>query len=303
MPGPASTITKRPATWLTNDASKVYGEADPNPLTTGSAGPFGVGVGFLAGDAVTATYSRAGGERWPARSDHGGTERRGRRARQLHGHQCRGQLHDHQAAGDMDHQRRQQTVGASDPNPLTTGNAAPLAPGSGFLPADNVSATYTRTPGETVAGNPYQITATLTAPGVALGNYTITNAGAKFYIKFLWSGSAADKRHRPSGRRAEQIQDGPDDTRQVRAPERGRHTGHSDSEPGLHAVGEPGSLRAAGDPESPQPLPPDGVPVFKLTGVEYHYNWSTKGLSSGLYRIYAHLADGEIPWVDICLTK
>ena len=42
-------ITKKSATWTTNDASKTYGAADPNPLTTGS------GSGFVAGDNVTAT--------------------------------------------------------------------------------------------------------------------------------------------------------------------------------------------------------------------------------------------------------
>src|SRR6185503_13518709 len=48
------TINKRNATWTTIPASKTYGDADPNPLTTGS------GSGFV--DAVTATYSRVAGE-------------------------------------------------------------------------------------------------------------------------------------------------------------------------------------------------------------------------------------------------
>src|SRR6185369_5726181 len=49
-------IKKRNATWTTNAASKTYGDADPNPLTTGS------GSNFVAADNVTATYSRAAGE-------------------------------------------------------------------------------------------------------------------------------------------------------------------------------------------------------------------------------------------------
>jgi len=49
---------------------------------------------------------------------------------------------------------------------------------TGFLAADNVTATYSRTPGETVAGSPYTISATL-APAAVLTNYTITyNTGA-----------------------------------------------------------------------------------------------------------------------------
>src|SRR5207248_9827538 len=50
------TIDKIDATWTTNNASKTYGNADPNPLTTGS------GSGFAASDNITATYTRAAGE-------------------------------------------------------------------------------------------------------------------------------------------------------------------------------------------------------------------------------------------------
>jgi len=56
----ATTITdvigKINATWTTNPNSKTYGDADPNPLATGS------GSGFVASDNVTATYTRAAGE-------------------------------------------------------------------------------------------------------------------------------------------------------------------------------------------------------------------------------------------------
>src|SRR4029079_1048269 len=65
------------------------------------------------------------------------------------------------------------TYGDADRNPLTTGT------GSGFLAADNVTATYSRAAGETVPGGPYHITATL-APADVLSNYNITNAGANF---------------------------------------------------------------------------------------------------------------------------
>src|SRR5204863_273373 len=62
----------------------------------------------------------------------------------------------------------------NDPNPLTTGS------GSGFLPADNVTATYSRATGETVLGGPYHITAALSS--AALSNYDVTNTGANFTI-------------------------------------------------------------------------------------------------------------------------
>src|SRR5207253_1700049 len=63
------------------------------------------------------------------------------------------------------------------PNPLTTGS------GSNFVAADGVTASYSRAAGETVAGGPYHITATLSSTAAnALNNYAITNTGADFTI-------------------------------------------------------------------------------------------------------------------------
>src|SRR5205814_5774027 len=53
--GASFTINVRPATWTTNPNSKIYGDNDPVPLTTGSGD-------FLAADNVTASYSRVAGE-------------------------------------------------------------------------------------------------------------------------------------------------------------------------------------------------------------------------------------------------
>jgi LPXTG-site transpeptidase (sortase) family protein len=52
---------------------------------------------------------------------------------------------------------------------------------SGFLPADGVTAIYSRTPGESPAGNPYTISATL-EPIAVLGNYDIAYNTADFTI-------------------------------------------------------------------------------------------------------------------------
>jgi len=63
------------------------------------------------------------------------------------------------------------------------GTADPALSGtlSGFLASDNVTARYNRTAGETVAGGPYTISATLSPSGV-LGNYNITYNTAQFTI-------------------------------------------------------------------------------------------------------------------------
>ena len=65
------------------------------------------------------------------------------------------------------------TYGAADP--ALTGTLA------GFLVADGVTASYSRTAGETVAGGPYTISATL-SPAAALDNYTVTYNSATFTI-------------------------------------------------------------------------------------------------------------------------
>jgi hypothetical protein len=41
--------------------------------------------------------------------------------------------------------------------------------------------------------------------------------------------------------------------------------------------------------------------TFRWDSGQYIYNWSTKGLKAGEYRIYATLDDGSKQYVDICL--
>nr|MBA2712847.1 MBG-2 domain-containing protein [Rubrobacteraceae bacterium] len=56
--------------------------------------------------------------------------------------------------------------------------------------------------------------------------------------------------------------------------------------------------------EDPPVVTPDASNQYIFTGGQYHYNWSTKGLTAGEYRIFVTgLADGTKPYVDICLTK
>jgi hypothetical protein len=56
---------------------------------------------------------------------------------------------------------------------------------SGFLAADGVTATYSRTAGETVGS--YTISATL-SPAAVLGNYNVTYNTATFSIFYNWTG-------------------------------------------------------------------------------------------------------------------
>jgi hypothetical protein len=64
-----------------------------------------------------------------------------------------------------------------------------------------------------------------------------------------------------------------------------------------------GACDAISVPDNVEPASADIGTQYTWDGAQYHYNWSTKGLTAGLYRIFAYLADGTTPSVDICLTK
>ena len=166
------TINKKDATWTTNPNSKTYGDSEPVPLTTGN------GSGFLTSDGVTATYNRAAGENASPPTYHITATLSATVSGALNNYNITN------AGAEFTINKRNatwttnaasKTYGDNDLNPLTTGS------GSGFLPSDNLTATYSRAAGETVAGSPYHITATLSPAGV-LGNYNITNTGADFTI-------------------------------------------------------------------------------------------------------------------------
>ena len=292
------TITQRAASVTPASKMKVYGNVDPTLTGTLS--------GFLGSDGVTATYSRTAGESVAGSP-----------------YTISGTLAPVGALGNYaityntaaftitlrpatwNTNDNSKILGAPDPNPLTTGAAAPVGPGTGFLPTDLVTATYTRASGETVAGNPYHITATLSSGAAALGNYTITNDGADFFIQFLWTGFLQpinDTAHQ-TGTTQSKFKTGQTIPAKFVLKNASGVAVTQTPNPAFTRSANRGSCETAATPENTEPLPADVVPVYKLTGAEYHYNWSTKGLSSGVYRIYANLADGTTPWVDICLTK
>ncbi len=160
------TITKANATVTPNPATKVYGTADPVPLTTGTL------TGFLPADNVTATYSRTPGETVGPYTISATLSPAGVLANYTITYNTAAFTITPLAASVTPNPAGK-AYGAADPVPLTTGTL------TGFLPADGVTATYTRVTGETVG--PYTISATLSPAGV-LGNYTITYNTALFTI-------------------------------------------------------------------------------------------------------------------------
>ena len=160
------TINKKAATVTLNAASKTYGDADPT-LT-------GILSGFLPADNVTATYSRAPGETVAGSPYAIGAT--------LSPTGVLGNYDITTVPANFTINKKAATVTLNaanktygDPDPALTGAL------SGFLSADNVTAAYSRATGETVAGSPYAISATL-SPTDVLGNYDITTAPANFTI-------------------------------------------------------------------------------------------------------------------------
>jgi uncharacterized protein YjbI with pentapeptide repeats len=161
------TILPKPASVTPAPASKTYGDSDP-PLT-------GSLSGFLAGDGVTATYSRTPGETVA------GSPYTISATLAPVGVLSNYTITYNTANFIINAKPASVTPAAAskvfgDPDPPLTGSL------SGFLAGDGVTAVYSRTPGETVAGSPYTISATLSPAGV-LGNYAITYNTANFTIE------------------------------------------------------------------------------------------------------------------------
>src|SRR5439155_1695436 len=162
----AFTIGAKSASVTPNAASKIYGAADP--ALSGALS------GFEAGDGVTAIYSRAAGE-----TVAGGP------------YTISVSLSPAAVLANyaITSNTAAFTIGAKSasvtPNAASKiyGAADPTLSGalSGFEAGDGVTAIYSRAAGETVAGGPYTISASL-SPAAVLANYAITSNTAAFTI-------------------------------------------------------------------------------------------------------------------------
>ena len=77
-------------------------------------------------------------------------------------------------------------------------------------------------------------------------------------------------------------------------------------QPGSPTFSRSANLGSCDTDASTDPLPdaePSGGTAYRWDGGQYHFNWSTRGLTPGEYRIYANLADGTRHWVEICLRR
>ena len=176
------TINKATASVTPAAASKTYGAADPAFTGTLTGLP---GRGRSDGDLQP--HGGRDGRGQPVHDQRDAEP--GRRAGELQHHVQHRGLHDHQATASVTPDAASKTYGAADP--AFTGTLA------GFLAADGVTATYSRTAGESVAGGPYTISATL-SPAGALANYNITYNTANFTINVRTASVTPAARARPT---------------------------------------------------------------------------------------------------------
>jgi hypothetical protein len=144
--------------------------------------------------------------------------------------------------------------------------------------------------------------------GLTSGNYTITFVGGSYSIQYLWDGFL------------QPINDTAHDAHTT-APFSSFKTGQTipvkfelknangqivtqSGMPTFNRSGNLGACNVATIADTVDlAVAPDSDGLYKLTGTQYNYGWSTKGLSAGMYQIYAKLADNSTRSVYICLTK
>jgi len=157
------TLSAIPATITAVSAAKVYGTPDP-VLSVATSG-------FLAGDTVTVGSARAAGETvgtYAITVNASGA--------------ALGNYQLTATPGSFTITKANATVAAAAATKVY-GSADPALTGtlSGFLAADQMTASYSRAPGETVAGSPYAITPMMN-PSPALVNYNISYQAADLHI-------------------------------------------------------------------------------------------------------------------------
>lgn len=158
------TVNSKNITVTADPRSKNYGDADPAltwQITSGS---------LKSGDNFTGALTRAAGESVGAYAIQQGTLALNNNYTLTY---AGANLNIGKKAASVTPNAASKTYGMADPT--LTGTL------SGFLAGDNVTATYSRTTGETIEGSPYIISATLSPAGV-LANYAITSNTANFTI-------------------------------------------------------------------------------------------------------------------------
>jgi hypothetical protein len=278
-------ISPKPITVKADDKTKVYGSADPALTVTVPAGA------LETGDSLTGNLERAAGNNVGSYAITKGTLTAGGNYDLT---VTVGTLTITKKAITVTADDKTKVVGAVDPALTYKVTAGLLESGDSFTGALN------RASGETVGS--YAITqGTLTAGG----NYTLTFVGATLKIVYAWDGFLQpinDTAHQ-TGVQQSKFKLGQTIPAKFVLENAAGAVVRQATDPAFTRSANLGACDSTAATDTAEAATPDAGSTFTWDGSQYHYNWSTKNLTAGEYRIYANLADGTKQYVDICLAK
>jgi MBG domain (YGX type) len=279
------TITPKAITVKADDKTKVYGSADPALTVTVPAGA------LETGDSLTGNLERAAGNNVGSYAITKGTLTAGGNYDLT---VTVGTLTITKKAITVTADDKTKVVGAVDPALTSKVTAGLLESGDSFTGALN------RASGETVGS--YAITqGTLTAGG----NYTLTFVGATLKIVYAWDGFLQpinDTAHQ-TGVQQSKFKLGQTIPAKFVLENAAGAVVRQATDPAFTRSANLGACDSTAATDTAEAATPDAGSTFTWDGSQYHYNWSTRNLTAGEYRIYANLADGTKQYVDICLAK
>jgi MBG domain-containing protein/YDG domain-containing protein len=278
-------ITSKPITVKADDKTKVYGSADPALTVTVPNGA------LESGDSLSGSLVRAAGKDVGSYAITKGSLTAG------------GNYDLTVTPGVFKITTKTITVTADDKTKVV-GAADPALTykvTSGSLESgDSFSGALTRARGETIGS--YAITqGTLTAGG----NYALTFVGSALKIVYGWDGFLQpinDTAHQ-TGVQQSKFKLGQTIPAKFVLKNAAGAVVRQATDPTFTRSGNLGACDNTAAPDTTEAVTADAGSTFTWDGSQYHYNWSTKNLTAGEYRIYANLADGTKQYVDICLAK
>ena len=183
-------------------------------------------------------------------------------------------------------------------NPALTGTVV------GIKNNDVLTASYTTTATTDSPVGSYPIVPSIT--GDAIGNYEVTVANGTLKVMYGWDGFLQpinDTAHQV-GVQESKFKLGQTIPAKFVIKDAAGNVVQQATNPKFSVSGNRGACDATAATDTLPTVAPEAGMQYSWTGAQYQYNWSTKGLTAGEYRLWANLADGSTAsYVDICLTK
>ncbi len=293
------TVGQRLLTVTANNRSKTYG----SELVLGSTA-FSTGAGQLVnGDSVTGVTLTSAGAAATAAVTAGGypvnvSNATGSGLGNYSISYANGTLTVNKAPLTITADNKTKTVGAA--NPVLTGTI------SGIKNGDAITASYTTSATQSSSVGSYAImpAAVDASPG-KLSNYDVTLNPGTLRVLYDWDGYLQpinDTAHQ-IGIAQSKFKLGQTIPTKFQVKDSVGNVVQQTGSPTFSSTYRGSSCDNNATTDTVPTVAPMNGATFSWDGSKYQYNWSTKGLTAGEYRIFANLADGTAHYTDICLTK